>query len=367
MAKYSQVKNFHFCGFMQFKRDNLLKTKDGSTWKSLSFSVTDGNNSQFVKLDSFGKGQSFNVLVPNEDGGYDKELVQWNKRFDEELNKRVANFQKHRVSIDGKKSKYFLHNDDMINEIIKAVDEGLLQSVKYDEGEIVGGTKVDIRGQIKLNYWNNEFSQQFEIQSFVVVPETVPCEFSGSVSLVFNKEAVKERKDKFIVNGYCYDYIKLPGKERGEMKLIPQVLVVQKKGLGQKIGEYLVENMKTKKDEFKAIRFDVSFIRGAEEVEPENIKLTPEQEMLVEMGLLSAEDVVDKAVGKKINEIRIEKLYAKGEYRKVVIPTAFKQKDVFFDDDEDDEDVYEDQSIFNTSDDEETDDELPFNIEDLPF
>ena len=87
--------------------------------------------------------------------------------------------------------------------------------------------------------------------------------------------------------------------------------------------------------------------------------------MLVEMGLLSAEDVVDKAVGKKINEIRIEKLYAKGEYRKVVIPTAFKQKDVFIDD-EDDEDVYEDQSIFNTSDDDE-DDELPFNVDDLPF
>ena len=103
MAKYSQVKNFHFCGFMQFKRDNLLKTKDGSTWKSLNFSVTDGNNSQFVKLDSFGKGKPFNVLIPNEDGGYDKELVQWNNRFDEELNKRVANFQKHRVSIDGKK------------------------------------------------------------------------------------------------------------------------------------------------------------------------------------------------------------------------------------------------------------------------
>ena len=66
MAKYSQVKNFHFCGFMQFKRDNLLKTKNGSTWKSLSFSVTDGNNSQFVKLDSFGKGQPFNVLIPND-------------------------------------------------------------------------------------------------------------------------------------------------------------------------------------------------------------------------------------------------------------------------------------------------------------
>ena len=364
MAKYSQVKNFHFCGFMQFKRDNLLKTKDGSTWKSLNFSVTDGNNSQFVKLDSFGKGQSFNVLVPNEDGGYDKELVQWNNRFDEELNKRIANFQKHRVSIDGKKSKYFLHNDDMINEIIKAVDEGLLQSVKYDEGEIVGGTKVDVRGQIKLNYWNNEFSQQFEIQSFVVVPETVPCEFSGSVSLVFNKEAVKERKDKFIVNGYVYDYIKQQGHERGEMKLLPQTLVVNKKDeLGERIGQFLMENMKTKKDEFKAVRFDVKFIKGAEEVEPEDIKPTDEQKMLIDMGLLSLEDIMEKAVGRKINEVRVDKIYAKGDYKRFSFLTNFKQKDVFVEEEE--EDIYEEESIFNTSDDE--DDELPFNIDDLPF
>lgn len=367
MAKYSQVKNFHFCGFMQFKRDNLLKTKDGSTWKSLSFSVTDGNNSQFVKLDSFGKGQPFNVLIPNENGGYDKELVQWNKRFDEELNKRVANFQKHRVSIDGKKSKYFLHNDDMINEIIKAVDKGLLQSVKYDEGEIVGGTKVDVRGQIKLNYWNNEFSQQFEIQSFVVVPETVPCEFSGSVSLVFNKEAVKERKDKFIVNGYVYDYIKPQGHERGEMKLLPQTLVVNKKDeLGERIGQFLMENMKTKKDEFKAARFDVKFIKGAEEVEPEDIKPTDEQKMLIELGLLDISDIMEKAVGRKVNEVRVDKIYAKGDYKRFSFLTNFKQKDVFVEEEE--EDIYEEESIFNTSDDDENDiDELPFDLGDLPF
>ena len=126
--------------------------------------------------------------------------------------------------------------------------------------------------------------------------------------------------------------------------------------------------MKTKKDEFKAVRFDVSFMRGAEEVKPEDIKLTPEQEMLVEMGLLSPEDVIDTAVGKKVNEVQIKKLYAKGEYRKVIIQTAFKQKDVFVEEEE--EDIYEEESIFNTLDDEE-DDELPFNIEDiedsLPF
>ena len=328
---------------------------------SLNFGVKASNtNVAFVEM--FGSERD-PIITMNSDN--EKIEVDWDNRFDEELNKRVANFQKHRVSIDGKKSKYFLHNDDMINEIIKSVDEGLLQSVKYDEGEIVGGTKVDVRGQIKLNYWNNEFSQQFEIQSFVVVPETVPCEFSGSLSLVFNREAVKERKDKFIVNGYVYDYIKPQGHERGEMKLLPQTLVVNKKDeLGERIGQFLMENMKTKKDEFKACRFDVKFIKGAEEVEPEDIKPTDEQKMLIDMGLLSLEDIMEKAVGRKINEVRVDKIYAKGDYKRFSFLTNFKQKDVFVEEEE--EDIYEEESIFNTSDDEE-DDEAPFDIDDLPF
>ena len=153
------------------------------------------------------------------------------------------------------------------------------------------------------------------------------------------------------------------------MKLIPQVLVINKKDeLGERIGKFLMENMTTKKDEFYACRFDVKFIKGAEEIEPENIKPTAEQKMLIELGLLDLNDIVEKAVGRKINEVRIDKIYAKGDYKKFKFLTNFKQKDVFFDNDNDDDDVYENQSIFNTDDDEE-DDEVPFDINDLdlPF
>ena len=206
--------------------------------------------------------------------------------------------------------------------------------------------KVTVSGQIKINYFNGNFNQIFEFTRLTVVKEDTPCEFSGSVSLVFNKEAVKERKDKFIVNGYVYDYIKPQGHERGEMKLLSQVLVVNKK------------------DEFKAARFDVSFMRGAEEVEPEDIKPTDEQKMLIELGLLDLNDIMEKAVGRKINEVRVDKIYAKGDYRKFKFLTNFKQKDVFVEEDE--EDIYEEESIFNTSDDGE-DDEAPFDVDDLPF
>ena len=365
MAKYSQTKQFRFTGYVTFKKENLLKDKQGSTWRKISFGITDeqGNNTQYVECSEFGAGNSFKVKTVTEDGKYEDIEVSWSERNDKKVIEDVANFNKKYVL-----GNVRLHNHDVIEDVLKAVDDGKLFSAKFEDGQVKSGVKVTVSGQIKINYFNGNFNQVFEFTRLNVVKEDTPCEFSGSVSLVFNKEAVKERKDKFIVNGYVYDYIKPQGHERGEMKLLPQTLVVNKKDeLGERIGQFLMENMKTKKDEFCAIRFDVSFMRGVEEVAPEDIKLTPEQEMLVEMRLLSPEDVIDTAIGKKVNEIQIKKLYAKGEYRKVIIQTAFKQKDVFIEDTEDD-DIYENQSIFNTSDDEE-DDEAPFDIDDLdlPF
>ena len=365
MAKYSQAKQFRFTGYVTFKKENLLKDKQGSTWRKVSFGITDeqGNNTQYVECSEFGAGNSFKVKTVNEDGKYEDIEVSWSERNDKKVIEDVANFNKKYVL-----GNVRLHNHDMIEDVLKAVDDGKLFPAKFEDGQIKSGVKVTVSGQIKINYFNGNFNQVFEFNRLSVVKEDTPCEFSGSVSLVFNKEAVKERKDKFIVNGYVYDYIKPQGHERGEMKLIPQVLVINKKDeLGERIGKFLMENMTTKKDEFYACRFDVKFIKGAEEIEPENIKPTAEQKMLIELGLLDLNDIVEKAVGRKINEVRIDKIYAKGDYRKFKFLTNFKQKDVFIDDDEE-ESVYENQSIFNTDDDEE-DDEVPFDINDLdlPF
>ena len=364
MAKYSQTKQFRFTGYVTFKKENLLKDKQGSTWRKISFGITDeqGNNTQYVECSEFGAGNSFKVKTVTEDGKYEDMEVSWYERNDKKVIEDVAKINKKYVL-----GNVRLHNHDVIDDVLKAVDDGKLFPAKFEEGQIKSGVKVTVSGQIKINYFNGNFNQVFEFSRLSVVKEDTPCEFSGSVSLVFNKEAVKERKDKFIVNGYVYDYIKPQGHERGEMKLLPQTLVVNKKDeLGERIGQFLMENMKTKKDEFKACRLDVKFIKGAEEVEPEDIKPTDEQKMLIDMGLLSLEDIMEKAVGRKVNEVRIDKIYAKGDYKRFSFLTNFKQKDVFVEEEE--EDIYEEESIFNTLDDDEDDiDELPFNIDDLPF
>ena len=203
--KYTQVRNFKFTGFISFKHENLVKSKDGSTWRQVGFSITDGNNSQFVISNEFGAGSTFKVKVVNDEGGYDNKEVFWTERKNESVIKEVASFNKKYVL-----GKTVIHQHDFNEEILSAVADGRLVPAKFEENRIVSGTKVTVSGQVKLNYYNGNISQQFEISRFNIVKEEVPCEFTGNISLVFTKGSVKDdvKNERLIVSGYFSDYNK---------------------------------------------------------------------------------------------------------------------------------------------------------------
>ena len=96
MAKYSQAKQFRFTGYVTFKKENLLKDKQGSTWRKVSFGITDeqGNNTQYVECSEFGAGNSFKVKTVTEDGKYEDIEVSWSERNDKKVIEDVANFNK---------------------------------------------------------------------------------------------------------------------------------------------------------------------------------------------------------------------------------------------------------------------------------
>ena len=123
MAKYSQAKQFRFTGYVTFKKENLLKDKQGSTWRKVSFGITDeqGNNTQYVECSEFGAGNSFKVKTVTEDGKYEDIEVSWSERNDKKVIEDVANFNKKYVL-----GNVRLHNHDMIEDVLKAVDTGVL-------------------------------------------------------------------------------------------------------------------------------------------------------------------------------------------------------------------------------------------------
>lgn len=362
-GKYSQFKNFKFVGYISFKQENLVKSKDGSTWRQIGFSVTDGNNSQFVISNEFGAGSTFKVKVVNEDGGYDNKDIYWNERNKEEVLKEVASFNKKYVL-----GKTVLHQHDFNEEILRAVNEGKIRSAKFEDGKIVSGTKVAVSGQVKLNYYNGNISQQYEITRFNMVKDEVPCEFSGSMSLVFTKGAVKDdvKNNRLVVNGYMAEYNKTLFGEKTPTGLLPQTFVLNYSEVknGEKLRNFLLTKMDVEKGKYFGMCFDVDFMRGAKETEAKDVKFTREQRELIELGLMTEEEVMASmtVVGKKITETQIKKINISGAFAKVVVKTDYTVNNVFKEETEDDlyEEENDDDDIFSNV-------ELPFDEADLPF
>lgn len=359
--KYVQIKNFKFTGYINFKMENLVRDKSGSSWRMLNFSITDGNNTHYVQSSEFGAGSTFKVRVVNEDGGYDAKDVYWNDRQKEEVIKEVASFNKKYVL-----GKTVLHQHDFNEEILKAVRDGKIVSAKFEEGKIVSGTKVTVSGQVKLNYYNGNISQQYEISRFSIVKDEVPCEFVGNISLVFTKGSVKDdvKNKRLVVNGYMAEYNKTLFGDKTPTGLLPQTLVLNYEEVrnGEKLRSFLLNKMDVEKGKYFGMCFDVRFIRGAKESEPKDVKFTKEQKELIELGLMTEEEVMASmtVVGKKVTETQIEKINISGAFAKVVIKTDYTVDNVFKEETE--EDLFEEDNddIFSGV-------ELEFDEDSLPF
>ena len=374
--KYSQVKNFHFVGYISFKEENLIKSKNGSTWRKLSFSVTDGNNSQFVEVNEFGAGKDFKVKVPNDDNGYDDLVVEWYERNEKDVLDKVASFSKKYVL-----GKTLIHNHDVIEEVLKAIRDGRLEKAKFEDGKVVSGTKVSVNGQIKFNYYNGNVSQVYEFSRMNIVKQDAPTEFTGGISMVFGKNAVKDdvKNNRLVVNGYVAEYNKTLFGEKTPTGLLPQTFVLNYNDVakGTALKKFLETKLVVKDDKMKVIRFDVQFLKGAKEASVADFKPTKEQMELVDLGLMTIEELMEtvkpvgrkvtetqivmetvKPVGRKVTETQIVKINISGSFEKVFVQTDFTMKNVYKEETEEDMYEEEDVDIFSTLDLDE--DSLPF-------
>ena len=127
MAQYKQVKSFSFTGKLIFKEENLLKTKDGSSWRRLQFGITDGVTTQYVEVSEFGAGRDFETQVNKASGdGFEKEIVSWSDRYNPKVIEKVAGFRQLTLNLgsDKETKQTFIHQHDFIEAFMTAVQQG---------------------------------------------------------------------------------------------------------------------------------------------------------------------------------------------------------------------------------------------------
>ena len=154
--------------------------------------------------------------------------------------------------------------------------------------------------------------------------------FNGGLTVVFAPNAIEddEENKKLYVNCHVQDFYKEQGAEKGKNTMMKQVLVLPYGDMekGEAYRTTLKKYMEIEEG-YKSIYFGVKFFKGAEEVK--DFKPTPEQLELVEMGLLTMEEVEKQSgvVGKMKTELRIAGVNTKGIYSKIVADTPFLPSD----------------------------------------
>lgn len=334
MAEYKQNKSFSFTGKLIFKEENLLKTKEGSSWRRLQFGISDGVTTQYIEVSEFGAGKAFETQVSKAgNDGYEKTTIQWDQRHDPKIIESIAGFRKLTFNLgnDKETKETFVHSHDFIERFMLAVQQKQLESAKYVEGELVGGTTVFVSGQIKFNKYEGKVTPVFQAQNFMISTATEDkFTFNGALSVVFTAGALEddEENKKLYVNCYVQDFYKEQGAEKGKNTMMKQVLVLpygeMEKGDGycQILKKYMdIE------EGYKSIYFGVKFFKGAEETT--DFKPTPEQLELIDMGLTTMEEIMKQSagIGKMKTELRIAGVNTKGIYSAIVADTNFLASD----------------------------------------
>ena len=158
-------------------------------------------------------------------------------------------------------------------------------------------TKVKVKGNIKLNYYNGNTRLEYHPTSFEIVPKDTSYENTLLLDIFYTKDSIDDvkKENRMYVNGY------LAQKVKGENKLYPTVFVLDYNKIDQEnenelmLLEYLkgIFEIKDKKMVHK-VSIIGKAINGAEIKEFDEGCLTDRQKLAIAVGAKTLDDFKPK-------------------------------------------------------------------------
>ena len=158
-------------------------------------------------------------------------------------------------------------------------------------------TKVKVKGNIKLNYYNGNTRLEYHPTSFEIVPKDAAYENTLLLDIFYTKDSIDDvkKENRMYVNGY------LAQKVKGENKLYPTVFVLDYNKIDQEnenelmLLEYLkgIFDIKDKKMVHK-VSIIGKAINGAEVKEFDESCLTDRQKLAIAVGAKTLDDFKPK-------------------------------------------------------------------------
>lgn len=276
--------------------------------------VAEQNNRAFMECAGFK-----NDVIKTFDNDNNKIEINWEDREDEDVIKKVANYRKNVIVLNGERRE-FVATLDFIQFIRDNIDE-------------IKGKDFTITGQIQKNEYNGKISDRFQIQNMFEVTEEKKHQLRVYGDFFFNADGIdladwkSERKITF--NGYTKEYMNKEHPSAYVEKTITldaskidltnekhvALLAFRLKLMGVALDG---ENVKIslKKNTYYANNVVLGYVNGAEKIEFSADQLTDTQKEMVALGIKKPEDFAPAGAiyGNRVQLYKLVDFDLRGKY-----------------------------------------------------
>lgn len=278
-------------------------SKKGYTYKKMQFGIkTSDTNTVFIELMGgyFNNGTS---VIKTKDKDNNKLEIAWKDRTRQDIVDSVS-----------RKLKVELVKDE-IHEFLAEYD-----FIEYIQQNLKSDMRIVVEGNMRIERYKDKQGKPQVITKFIPSRIRLPYDketdsATGIVHFVYGSDCYDdgalETDNKIYINGYVTSY----NKEFGGTFFVPKTFIINgdKRHLnpelfGSRTG-YYKQILQAKEGEYKEIKWEVTIVRGAEEVEISDDDLNEDQLEQIKFGVATREEIIkdmrNGMIQDRVDEIRL--------------------------------------------------------------
>ena len=359
---------FQFVGKISRRKENAFveKTFDsGWTINELNFSMTCGDNVQFLRAsggmwdEKHASKNSVMTYMRNENGKDEPITIKWEDRADPAIVASIANYRTYTVDTETSQARKEIEDskDEAALEASKKKHKIFITAIDFVKwlDKVTSNEKTKdwvwmVTGEVEYSYSKGNWYRNFVPRRVYHVDDATEQKSIGTIKTFFTEGCVDDDNEDIIV----YDtYTQYYDQQCKKNCFTPMPLVISKEHPKAKGFQKLFS--KAEGDEVREFGVNVIYVNGAQRVEITEDMLSDEQRELLEMNMITMDDIRKElgntVYGEKKTEVRLDAIargYTSGSKETVYdaseltkIPSKDEPKvdvdeatDIFADDDE---------------------------------
>lgn len=313
---------FSFVGKISRRKENAFVERvfdSGWVINELNFSMTCGDNVQFLRAsggmwdEKHASKNEVRTYMRNENGPDAPATIKWEDRANPDVIASVANYRTYTVDTETSQARKAIEEskDEAALEASKKKHKVFITAIDFVKwlDKVTSNEKTKdwvwmVTGEVEYSFSKGNWYRNFVPRRVYHVDDTTEQKSVGTIKTFFTEGCVDEDENTLYFNTYTQYY----DQQCKKNCFTPMPLVISKEHPKAKGFQKLFS--KAEGDEVREFGVNVIYINGAQRVEITESMLSDEQRELLEMNMITMDDIRKElgstVYGEKKTEVRLD-------------------------------------------------------------